>query len=562
VTGDSIQVIGKTMNYGLDSITVNRTFSVDGKIQQAAAINLRNAHVDSFQVVVAQQDSAHFKYTIQRNNGYFDGEERSIPVFKQGVQETKGFFATLEKDTSFTLQPDAGLGKMTVYAETSVLPVLLDEIESLRQYEYLCNEQMASKLKALLLKKKVYGYLNKEFKEEKNIRELITKLNQSKSEGMLWGWWNNNSPVLWISQHVTEALLTAEQQGYQVNINKQSMIDYLVLNFDHYRIGEKIVSVQLLQLLGSKVEYKRYTDTLDKYLADATMYEKLRVLQLKQKAGFPIMIDTFITKQHHTMFGNIYWGDEKYHFFNNSIQLTLAMYKLLQKAGNQEQLLKKIRYYFLEKRKDGKWRNTYESALILETILPDLLTSEAAMQPASLTIAGSQSNVVTTFPYTTTFSSGEKLTVTKQKGMPVYFTAYQQSWNPAPQKVAGDFTVQSTFERNGQTKTILKAGEAVTLKVKVIVKADADYVMVEVPIPAGCSYQEKNQAWSNNEVHREYFKNKVSVFCSSLAKGEYTFTVSLLPRYTGRYHLNPAKAEMMYFPVFYGREEMKKVRID
>ncbi|AXY76591.1 hypothetical protein D3H65_22460 [Paraflavitalea soli] len=562
VTGDSIQVIGKTMNYRLDSVTVNRTFTIDGKIQQEAPIALRNAHIDSFQVVIAQQDSARFKYTIQRDNGYFDGEERSIPVFKQGVQETKGFFATLEKDTSFTLQPDAGLGKMTIYAETSVLPVLLDEIESLRQYEYLCNEQMASKLKALLLKKKAYGYLNKEFKEEKNIRELITKLNQSKSEGLLWGWWNNNAPVLWISQHVTEAMLMAEQQGYQVNINKQSMIDYLVYNFDHYRIGEKIVSVHLLQLLSSKVDYKKYMDTLDKYVVDGSTYEKLRVLQLKQKAGLPIALDTFITKQHHTMFGNIYWGDEKYHFFNNSIQLTLAMYKLLQKAGNQEPLLKKIRYYFLEKRKDGKWRNTYESALILETILPDLLNSETTTQQASLTIAGSQSNVITTFPYTTSLSGGEKLTITKQKGMPVYFTAYQQSWNPAPQKVAGDFIVQSFFERDGQTKSTLKAGEAVTLKVKVTVKADADYVMVEVPIPAGCSYQEKNQSWSNNEVHREYFKNKVSLFCSSLSKGEYTFTVSLLPRYTGRYHLNPAKAEMMYFPVFYGREEMKKVRID
>ncbi|MFV0605382.1 MAG: hypothetical protein ACK5NK_06015 [Niabella sp.] len=68
--------------------------------------------------------------------------------------------------------------------------------------------------------------------------------------------------------------------------------------------------------------------------------------------------------------------------------------------------------------------------------------------------------------------------------------------------------------------------------------------------------------WGNNEVHREHFKNKVSIFCSSLKKGNYTFIVSLLPRFTGSYHLNPAKAEMMYFPVFYGRERMKKVQIE
>jgi hypothetical protein len=32
-----------------------------------------------------------------------------------------------------------------------------------------------------------------------------------------------------------------------------------------------------------------------------------------------------------------------------------------------------------------------------------------------------------------------------------------------------------------------------------------------------------------------------------------------MPRYGGKYNLNPAKAEMMYFPVFYGREGMKDI---
>jgi hypothetical protein len=563
VAGDSIQVIGKTMNYGLDTINVKRTFSINGTVQQEAPIRVTNARIDSFMVAIAQQDSVKFKYTIQKDDGYFDGEERSIPVFKQGVQEIKGFFTTLENDTTITLQPEAALGKMTIHAETSVLPVLLDEIETLRNYEYLCNEQVASKLKALLLKKKVYGYLKKDFKEEKNIRELLARLNQSKSEGLMWGWWSNNTPVLWITQHVTEALLMAEQQGYTVNLNKQALIDYLVLNFNQYQLTEKITTVRLLQLLAAKTDYKKYIDTLDKYVKKETLYEKLQVLQLKQAAGLPVLLDTFITKQQRTMMGNLYWGEEenRYHFFNNTIQNTLAMYHLLKRAGNQEQLLKKIRYYFLEKRKDGKWRNTFESALILETILPDLLNNEAALQPASLTIIANQANVINTFPYTTTISGTDKLTITKQKGMPVYFTAYQQNWNPAPKKVEGDFIVQSSFEHNDQTKATLKTGEPVTLKVEVTVKADADYVMVEIPIPAGCSYRDKNQSWQNNEVHREYFKNKVSIFSSSLPKGKYKFTVSLLPRYTGSYHLNPAKAEMMYFPVFYGREEMKKVSI-
>jgi uncharacterized protein YfaS (alpha-2-macroglobulin family) len=107
--------------------------------------------------------------------------------------------------------------------------------------------------------------------------------------------------------------------------------------------------------------------------------------------------------------------------------------------------------------------------------------------------------------------------------------------------------------------TNLRGGEVVQLKAEVTAQGDADFVMIEIPIPAGCSYESKDQPWSNNEVHREYFKEKVSVFCRKLKQGKYTFTVNLIPRYDGKYTLNPAKAEMMYFPVFYGREGMKQV---
>jgi hypothetical protein len=58
------------------------------------------------------------------------------------------------------------------------------------------------------------------------------------------------------------------------------------------------------------------------------------------------------------------------------------------------------------------------------------------------------------------------------------------------------------------------------------------------------------------------FKNKESIFSSSLRKGFYIFAVSLMPRYNGIYHLNPARAELMYFPTFFGREGMKEVSVN
>lgn len=561
IAGDSMNIIGKTLYYGLDSITLKRSFSLNNILQQENTIGFRNARIDTFSVVADNRDSLSLKYTIEQSNGYFDGEQRSIPVFKQGVLETKGFFATLDQDTSFTIQPDPLLGNITLHAETSVLPVLLDEMERIRHYEYFCNEQLASKLKALLLKKKICSYLKKDFREEKNITELISKLNQNKEQNGLWGWWNNNDPALWITRHVTEALLMAQQQGYTVAINKQLVSDYLVYHLETYRGSDKLFCLQLLQTMAAKVDYKKYIDTIEKRMVGKNLYQRLQFLKLKQQLGMPVSLDTLFQKHHRTMFGNIYWGEERYQFFDNAIQNTLLVYQLLKRAGGYEASLKKIRYYFLEQRKNGQWRNTYESSLILETILPDLLTGEAAAA-SSLVIQKDQPVTVRSFPYTATLTPGEKISVSKQGSMPVYFTAYQQNWNASPQKVAGDFAVQSVFEHQGKPVNKLKAGEPVVMKVTVTVQADADYVMVEIPIPAGCSYKDKTQSWRGLEVHREYNKNKVSIFCNRLVKGRYMFEVSLLPRYTGRYHCNPAKAEMMYFPVFFGREEMKKVVID
>jgi uncharacterized protein YfaS (alpha-2-macroglobulin family) len=63
------------------------------------------------------------------------------------------------------------------------------------------------------------------------------------------------------------------------------------------------------------------------------------------------------------------------------------------------------------------------------------------------------------------------------------------------------------------------------------------------------------------ETHREYFRDRVCIYLRSLSKGEHIFRVELTPRYTGFYHVNPAKAERMYMPLYYGRTGMKQVII-
>ncbi len=83
--------------------------------------------------------------------------------------------------------------------------------------------------------------------------------------------------------------------------------------------------------------------------------------------------------------------------------------------------------------------------------------------------------------------------------------------------------------------------------------------MLSVPIPAGCIFSNKlNNDW---QVFKEYPKDKLILFKETMNKGLHIFEIELEPRYNGSYTINPAKAALMYYPMFYGRNEIKKIRI-
>ena len=566
LSGDSIRVIGKLMNYTPAEEKVLRKFVYNGQELKNGVIRFEHSHIDTIPVVAAGADSLSFRYTLEQENGYFDGELRKIPLLPLGVTETKGYFDVLEKDTAVNYNFEASPGKVTLRAEASVFPSLLEEMEKLRTYEYLCNEQLASKLKALLLEKKIRTYLNEPFKHEKEIKDIIRKLQSARRAEGTWGWWQDSKEEMWISLHVVEALLNAEKQGYKVTLDKETLYSYLQRRLAEGNAADHIYEVKLLHLLNHTFYIK---DWVNKYAVTRrqnrgaqykeSLYEQLQLIQLQQLAGLDTDLKLLLNSHKNTLFGSIYWGENNNRFWDNSIQNTLLAYQILRTEGRHEKELELIRRYFLEQRKDGAWRNTYESSLILETILPDLLVKGKKPEPASLVI--DQAEMVSVFPYTKVVEGSKKISISKKGLQPVYFTAYQQLVNHNPEKVSKDFSVKTSFRQSGQAVTRLKAGVATILTAEVELKGDADYVMIEIPVPAGCSYENKRQSYWGPESHREYFKHKTSIFCTKLKAGKHIFEVELMPRYSGNYALNPAKAELMYFPVFYGREGMKRVGI-
>jgi uncharacterized protein YfaS (alpha-2-macroglobulin family) len=109
----------------------------------------------------------------------------------------------------------------------------------------------------------------------------------------------------------------------------------------------------------------------------------------------------------------------------------------------------------------------------------------------------------------------------------------------------------------------LDAGKPVDLIVDVDVEKQlpVENVMIEVPITASCSYTDKRQPYYNEETHREYFKERTVIFCDILSPGRHTFVIHLLPRFTGKYKVNPAQVSLMYLPVVNASTDMKEVKV-
>ena len=215
--------------------------------------------------------------------------------------------------------------------------------------------------------------------------------------------------------------------------------------------------------------------------------------------------------------------------------------------------------YLFESRKEGYWRNSYESAIILSNIVGDLAKKGDVSGETQMSLNGKK---VDKLPFTTVLSADTPVVIKQDGVTPLFVTAYQKRWEEKPKvESSKGFELSTWFVDDKDTVSYLENGKTLMLRVKLELSGDAEFVSIEVPIPAGCSYGTKKSwfFWGDKESHREYFREKVVIFCESLSKGEHTFEIELQPRFEGEYSLNPAKAELFYFPTFYGNNGLTTI---
>jgi hypothetical protein len=562
VEGDRSTAIGKLLNLTGDTLQVSASFLSGVRVLQQKDLRLTVAAIESTSISAGNDiDSLTISYVSETRDAdktYRDGEQKSIPVLKKGLEVSEGGFWVLENDTSFIFEPRTDWGEVTLIAHNNILEVLLEEIDNLKNYPYDCNEQIASRLIALLMEKNIRQSLNQSFRYDSNIRRMIKLLEKNQSPEGSWGWWQHGKPNHWMTTYVLKALGKADKAGFKspaLNKGMRLMANQL---FDL----DKPALLQALEVFSENnqlLDYQKFLAPLDT-MPGVSLYQRLLSIKIKQQQKLPYSLDTLVRLFKKTTTGGIYLGTESYIFQGNIVQLTTLAYEIC-RTGNRTDLTTGLRHYLLENRSHQGWRNTFESAGILQVLLPDILQDGNQFPGSRLMINGTTVSFEKDIPLKNIYSGQEKISVQKTGNSPLYLGLYQQYWEKAPLPNKEIFDIQTTLSQHGKTVQDLELSTPATLSVQVVVKKSADFVKIEVPIPAGCDYYSKALSWNGVEDHREYFKDRTVIFCSSLPVGNYTFEIVLEPRFNGSYTMNPAKVEQLYFPVFYGNNEGKGVRV-
>ena len=560
IQGDVSNMIGKSLNYTEDDYKTTSYFTINGTEQEGKAFTLakKSSSISSQNVTTTSLDTLKLNYRLSTTTGYKDGEERRIPVLRRGIEEFKGQFYILKSDTSFSITASENASKLYLYAQNNTMDLLLEEIEHIKDYSYYCMEQTASKLTGYYLQKKIFIKTGKTFTGEKDMTKLLSKLQAGQLYSGAWSWWGNGQPNFVMTNYITNALLPLRDQPL-VEQNIRNACLYLQNNLKNYDRRDLLSALVTLNKANNYMEFGQW---LDKIKFDSlSTFEQWNFIAIKQaqKLDFNSELDKLLKKQIPGMLGSVHWGEERNNWSNNNVASTLLALDVLKKTNYSSTYSDKILQYFLELRNRGYWRNTVESARITDAIF-DLYAAKDFNQneKATLSINGDTSVIITKFPYQLK-TNAKNISLQKFGNGIMYLTAYEKIFNTNPVAVTDNFVVTTSFTKNNLTEVTLKAGEQYNLLVVVDAKTDADFVQIDIPIPAACNYANKTTL---SQYFPQYAKDKLILFTEKLSKGVHQFIIPLEARYTGTYNLNPAKVELMYFPTFFGREGMKTIVVE
>ncbi|MBR9859605.1 hypothetical protein GYB22_02420 [bacterium] len=548
IEGDSLVFKGVLKNKTGQGFKTQSSFSYNGQEIWDRSDSLKQ--VSSYDLAFRQtgvQDKDTFLFKMETEEGIKDAELRTVEVLRKGLSIAEGNYITCNKDSSYVLELEE---ETQLYFLDQPISVLIKNLEDVINYEYLCNEQIASKLRAqVLLHNAPKGPLSK-LKDPLDLKKWITKLEENQHSNGSWSWWGAKGNNLWMTCYTLEALHEASQIGYGAKGIAKG-INYLENYMTHASNYEKQVILHCFLNLNHPYAYEVHIPEGE------NIDELILIARIKQRLGQQPDIETLIAESSKDALGGIYWKNNRFSFGSPELRNTIYMYELLK--SNRNPIQKQVHQYLMNQSLVFNSLNTYESIWLVEAVFKDELAEYDEESVAYVKIEGDELEKELKHFDGVKLPAG-KYVIRINTDHLVYLSTSHRSFVPEPEIDSNLYQIQSYFIQNGDTVSKLQAGKEAQLIVKINVKSASSYLSLAVPIPSSCSYVDPGYSLRYLS-HTEEYRDHKNFYFENLEEGTYTIPIQLLPRFEGEFTLNPVLLEQMYFPMLNGNNELKLVEV-
>jgi uncharacterized protein YfaS (alpha-2-macroglobulin family) len=511
-----------------------------------------------------------------------DAVEMTIPVVPHGLRQTMGGVETVSEDDAdktITLDlpahPDVRARKLRIEASPSVAATLFGALDYLTGYPYGCTEQTMSRfLPNIVVAQALLDVPQASISEKNNLGEKVRRgldrLYSFQHDDGGWGWWKTDASDAFMTAYVVDGLTLAARAGYAVDercLNAardrlKTMLDAgEPFSFDGNPADAETRAYMIYALSESGGEASIYVDELYSNRSRLQPYGlALLALALKHRGderASEVARELESTAQVNDF--DVHWQARvKSHYGNEQVmdvEATALSLKALAEIAPQSTLLPKAARWLVRNRRNGYyWDSTRETAFALFGLTEYVKVSRELDPDYTLEVYVNEERVISRRVTAADARSAQTFLV-ERKGRNVsastrvrivkrgrgalylstaleYFTGDEEvaAQSSSELKLVREYLRLRVTENGGKPAWTLepltgevRSGDYIVSRLR-LQGARAQYVMIEDPIPSGCTqvasmdglnFNYTTGNWSDWYSAREFRDERTVFFISS-----------------------------------------------
>lgn len=570
--------------------------------------------------------------SVAASGTFADSQEFSFPVYTPATTETFAAYGSVGESEAVINQPlkppvdvFTQLGGLEVTTSSTAMQELTDALEYLHRYEFLCSEQLSSRIIALSSMRDVLVAFNVSKHSAADIDSVVNNcieqlVSRQEGEGGFGFWRSGDHEYPYVNVYASHALAVAAKKGRSVDpavldrckivlrrVAHDPLKDYDATN----RAVLQAYAVYVLSLLGEH-DMKSVKRILDLAPVDRHSPETLAWLSMSLKNDQPESatirqtLKNKITQTAST--ANCKWsaGYYDYLLFQSEVRTSSVVLAALMSAEPNSELVPKMVKGLLQKRQRGYWGNTQENAMACLAIDQYFRTYEKATPDFTARVwlgdtyfgeekfkGRSMETHKLSVPTASLYRHWEKeepLLLSKSGPGRLYYrlglTYSPRQFQQKP--LDNGFDVKRSYQGVDNASDVrkdengvwhIKAGAMVRVKLSMSNTSIRHHVALVDPLPAGFepvnpelsgsrtigeATGEERANWYNMYWfdHTNLRDNRAEVFSSYLYDGTHDYSYLARATSYGTFIAAPPRAEEMYEPETFGRGATDRVIVE